>query len=223
MAVIASAACQSGAAPDAGPWSADVGPLPSVDIVHDDIRALDYARQLDFVVPYLLEERSTADLGRNLSTYEVQGEQEEWAQATLNDISRDLATAITAGKQSTVLGRNLLAGVYMPSADRSKRDIENGIMLRQERFAPRYIVVSVSRSFDSGFIDLGTSDLEIASETHLVNAVSMDTASELNIYLAEQTSADRQHTVHAIAAIVGPESRLFLSGEYVPGWRPRPA
>lgn len=193
--------------------------LPPLDIYSTDTRGQDYGRQLDVVVPFLEEQRQssseTFDEGELYDPNIFTGEK-KWAQTTLNNFSYDIRTASL--QANPVLGRNLLAGTFAPSAN-SQDSISRQIGSGTGPISFRSIADQVSDKYTSGTIDLGVDQIPVNGETTLINTIDMDTSTAWNIYVTEHVSQNGEHKVPTIVAMVEYGHRAFVSN--IKDWAPK--
>lgn len=192
--------------------------LPPLDMFRTDIRGADYSRQLDVVVPFLEDRRATslAGIERYLPDPNQFDGDKKAAQELLNRFSADIQTA--ASQQNIYLGRNLLSGVYTDTAQ-SRESI--GLQLGDGvQFVQRRLADAVSQHYSGGVIKLGTTTIEIDSDTFLINAIDQnDLSGAWNVYITQRQSQDGKYIVPVVLAEAKYGDRGFVMD--VQNWKPR--
>ncbi|WP_157521381.1 hypothetical protein [Mycobacterium sp. ACS4331] len=195
---------------------------PTFDIYQKQYDGKDYAVWLDLIMPILLEKREAIDVGESdvtesLPPAESRVGKSKWAQEILNNMSRTVAVAYD--QRNTVLARNLLLGAFAPG-EGTLTELNKIIGSGSDKVVPRFLVDSVSETYTNGQIDLDSKVLPIASETTLVNAYSMNSDKQWNIYIASKTSQSGSYVVPVIIGMIPEGHSQYVSGEYVATWSP---
>lgn len=194
--------------------SLTVGEQAPLDIYSKLYDGKDYARYLDEIIPIL--EQSSADPGSLPSTETLTGDR-KWAQEVMNNASKTVAVAFE--QQNTVLGRNLLLGAYAPG-EGTLKNLNKLIGSGAEPQIPRFLVGAVSKPYSTGRIERGDDDLEITSETRLINGADMNTSTEWNVYITKKVSQSGAYEVPVILGMYSEDHSAYISGDRVADWDP---
>jgi hypothetical protein len=198
-----------------------------MDMYQDDLSMLDSSLQLDVVLPFLAEHRQASIDAINaipnhglVNPDNYSGDKRN-AQLILNNVAADLWTADT--QDNTLLGKNLVSGVYANSPDTPYPAVGAQIARGHGTgYLEVHTLDAVSATFSKGVIAIPRQQpITITSETMLINSIDNSDVAVYNSYVEIERSENGKFEAPIIISEVKCGSPGFVDGSRIADWQPQ--